>query len=79
MSSTTLNLSIIEKRMLRRAEAANYSGLPAKYFDQLCPVEPVEIRPGSLLFDKRELDKWLDNLKAGVEHANQSSILAKLK
>ena len=43
-----------------------------------CPVQPVKMRPGTILWDKRDLDKWIDAMKEGTEMATQDAILAKL-
>jgi len=79
MPSANLNISVIERRMLSQAEAAHYTGLAARYFKAVCPVPPVEMRPGKFLWDKRDLDKWIDAKKEGAEVATQSAILAKLE
>lgn len=78
MGSANLNISVIEKRMLKQTEAADYTGLPLKYFKLTCPVQPVEMRPGTILWDKRDLDAWIDSMKEGAEMATQSAILQKL-
>lgn len=76
MAAATLNLNVVEKRMLRESEAASYTGIPIKYFRAECPVVPVEMRPGLTLWDKRDLDAWIDRLKSGTE--SHESILARL-
>lgn len=78
MANTTLNLSIIEKRMLTPSEAAHYCGMAAKHFSALCPVAPLELRPGERRFDKRDLDQWIDTEKSGAADANQDAILRRL-
>lgn len=78
MASANLNISVNEKRMLKQSEAANYTGLPVKYFKATCPVPTVEMRPGTVLWDKRDLDKWIDAIKEGAEMATQDDILGKL-
>lgn len=78
MASAMLNLSIIEKRMLRAAEAAAYSGLPVKHFEQVCTVQPVELRPGTRLYDRRDLDQWIDGIKDGTAAVTRDDILGKL-
>lgn len=78
MANANLNISVIEKRMLNQSEAADYTGLPVKHFNEICPVQPVEMRPGKILWDKRDLDKWIDAMKEGVEMATQDAILGKL-
>jgi len=78
MGSANLNISVVEKRMLKQSEAADYSGLPVKHFKATCPVRPVEMRPGTVLWDKRDLDNWIDSMKEGAEMADQDAILSKL-
>lgn len=78
MANANLNISVIDKRMLKQAEAAEYTGLPAKHFKSTCPVQPIELRPGTEVYDKRDLDKWIDAMKEGAEMATQEAILSKL-
>ncbi len=78
MANASLSITVIEKRMLKQSEAANYIGLPEKLFKTTCPVQPIEIRPSMLLWDKRDLDKWIDAMKEGAEMATQDAILSKL-
>jgi len=78
MSSASLNISVVEKRMLKQSEAASYTGLAVKHFKTTCPVQPLEPRPGTILWDKRDLDTWIDGMKTGAEMATQDAILSKL-
>lgn len=78
MGNANLNISVIDKRMLKQSEAADYTGLALKHFKAHCPVAPVEMRPGTLLWDKRDLDGWIDAMKEGAELATQDAILGKL-
>jgi predicted alpha/beta hydrolase family esterase len=73
-----LNISVVEKRIFTLAEAASYTGLPTKHFKASCPVRPVEMRPGTVHWDKRDLDQWIDAMKEGAEMATQDAILGKL-
>ena len=68
----TLKLNLIEPRMMRADKAAEYTGLPRRQFQAHCPVRPVEIAPGHLLYDRQELDRWIDGLKAGANDTDQS-------
>ncbi len=74
----TLNLSIIEKRMLNATQAAEYCGIPARYFNSICPVQPVALASKYHLYDKRDLDLWIDNEKTGAADASQSAIVGRL-
>ena len=78
MTNANLNIRVVEKRMLKQAEAASYTGLTAKHFKATCPVQPIEMRPGSVLWDKRDLDTWIDAMKDGTELTTQSAILDRL-
>jgi hypothetical protein len=75
MSTATLNLSIMPKRMLSKREAAHYCGLPLRHFERICPVKPVSLGD-RLLWDIRDLDVWLDSLKA--EEQTMDAIVARL-
>ncbi|MFT3724632.1 MAG: hypothetical protein QM773_13745 [Hyphomonadaceae bacterium] len=63
--------------MLSAREAAEYVGLPAKRFQQGCPVRPIELPGGGVAYDMHDLDKWIDALKAGTGD-DDDSILDKL-
>lgn len=78
MATASLTINVNEKRMLKQSEAAVYTGLPQTLFKKACPVQPVEIKPGKVLWDKRDLDKWIDAMKEGAEMATQDAILGKL-
>lgn len=78
MGNASLNISVVEKRMLKQSEAASYTGLAVKHFKATCPVQPIELRPGTVLYDKRDLDTWIDGMKTGAEMASQDAILGRL-
>ncbi|WP_343503559.1 MULTISPECIES: hypothetical protein [Roseobacteraceae] len=78
MAMTNLNISVIDKRMLKQSEAASYSGLPLKHFKSSCPVRPVELRRGTLLWDRRDLDHWIDAVKSEADTFTETSILDRL-
>lgn len=78
MSRASLNISVIDKRMMTPAEAAHYCGLAVKHFKALCPVRPLALFKNSLLYDKTDLDKWIDAIKSDTETYTHNSILAKL-
>lgn len=77
MAAATLNLNVLDKRMLSASEAAFYCGLPEKHFKVICPVPTVRLanRP---LYDKRDLDSWIEAEKAGSVALTQEDILARL-
>jgi hypothetical protein len=76
--SATVQLSFIPKRMLTKAEAAAHCGRPVKRFECECPVAPVRFPNGDVRFDVRDLDAWIDILKAGVANS-ADDILARLE
>lgn len=77
MSTATLNLRVLSKRMLTLAEAAHHCGRTAKQFKAECSVAPVAFRNGDLRYDVRDLDGWLDGLKGDVV-ASAEDFLARL-
>ncbi|HWL56420.1 MAG TPA: hypothetical protein VNQ78_07035 [Paracoccus sp. (in: a-proteobacteria)] len=78
MAAATLNLTVLEKRMLSAAEAASYCGMVPKHFKALCPVQPVSMGGRFVLWDKRDLDQWIDTEKAGFVDASHDAILGRL-
>ncbi|MBL1436828.1 MAG: hypothetical protein COB08_011625 [Rhodobacteraceae bacterium] len=78
MANASLNIVVVDKRMLKQSEAATYTGLISKTFKAICPVRPIEMRPGVLSWDKRDLDKWIDSKKQGFETSSRDDILGKL-
>jgi hypothetical protein len=77
MTAATINLRIQPYRLLTKAEAAHYCRRPAKRFAAECPVRPVEMGNGDQLWDVRDLDNWIDSLKAGPS-LDTSSIVDRL-
>lgn len=61
--TTTLNISIVQKRMLNKTEAAIHCGRPIKRFLSECPVAPIGFPNGDIRYDVKDLDQWLDGLK----------------
>ena len=78
MGTTNLNISVIDKRMLKQSEAASYTGLPIKHFKTACPVRPVELKQGTLLWDRRDIDLWIDDVKSGLVTDTRETILDRL-
>jgi hypothetical protein len=79
MGSANLNITVTEVRLLKLGEAASYAGVAAKHFKSLCPVRPVELQPGTKLWDKRDLDGWIDSVKTDEQYFTQDTILGRLK
>ena len=79
LPNTNLNITVLEKRMLRQSEAATYAGLAAKHFATLCPVRPIELQPGRKLWDRQDLDAWIDGVKSDSSNFTRETILKRLK
>jgi hypothetical protein len=67
VSSATLNLTVVQKRMLTKREAAEHCGRSSKSFVVECPVSPVKFANGDLRWDVRDLDAWLDSLRPDID------------
>ncbi len=78
MGTTNLNISVIDKRMLKQSEAASYTGLANKHFKASCPVRPMELARGMLLWDRRDIDQWIDTMKADHVEMTRDDILDRL-
>ena len=59
----------IEPRLLPKAQAAAYCGMSLPTFDRLCPVNPVDLQLRGYLYDRKELDRWIDGLNAAAPPA----------
>ena len=66
------------RRMLTRREAAVYCGVPVCRFPVAVSVKPVAMPHGKMLYDIKDLDDWLDRLKAGAPNDADEDILSKL-
>lgn len=56
------------RRMLDKDEAAIYCHIPKSKFPAICPVPPTRLHDTlGLVWDIKELDKWLDNRKDAIE------------
>jgi hypothetical protein len=78
MTSATLQLNIIPKRMLTKPEAAHHCGRSVKRFAAECHVAPVRFPNGDFRYDVQDLDEWIDGLKAG-KSSEADEIIARLK
>ena len=65
MANAMLNIRVIQPRMLSARQAADYVGLPLKRFPRICPVRPIAVTDSEARYDIRDLDLWLDQIKAG--------------
>jgi hypothetical protein len=70
MPTATLNLTVVQKRMLTKREAAEHCGRSVRNFERECSATPVKFANGDLRWDVRDLDAWLDSLKAAIDDAD---------
>jgi hypothetical protein len=78
MTATTLNLRVQPYRLLTKLEAAHYCRRSAKKFETQCPVRPIKMVDGDLLWDVQDLDKWIDSLKSS-DGNDADAIVARLR
>jgi hypothetical protein len=78
MAIATLNLNVLKKRMLTKSEAADHCGRSTKRFEVECPVQPIRFANGDVRGDVRDLDAWIDSLKAGIDHGDSLAIVDRL-
>ena len=78
MAIATLNLNVLQKRMLTKSEAAEHCGRSAKRFEIECPVQSVRFANGDVRWDVRDLDAWIDSLKVGLIDRDSDAIVDKL-
>ena len=78
MAIATLNLNVLHKRMLNKTEAAEHCGRSVKRFEIECPVKAVRFPNGDNRWDVRDLDAWIDGLKAGHLDHDVEAIIGKL-
>ncbi len=64
MATATLSLRVQPFRLLTKAEAAHYCRRSVRKFESQCPVQPLEMADGDLLWDVQDLDRWIDSLKS---------------
>jgi hypothetical protein len=63
--------------MLDEREAAHHCGRKPRQFNIECRVQPVVFPNGDKRYDVRDLDAWLDSLKAG-DTSDADAIVEKL-
>lgn len=78
MAATTLNLNVIQKRMLTKTEAAEHCGRSVKRFEIECPTRFVRFANGDVRWDVRDLDAWIDSLKSGYVHCDADAVVDRL-
>jgi len=77
MAGSTLTIQMVQPRMMSLKQAADYVGLPQKRFPIACPVSPIAMPGDRKLYDVRDLDAWVDAMKAGAKDSDDA-ILDKL-
>jgi hypothetical protein len=78
MAIATLNLNVLQKRMLTRSEAAEHCGRSVKRFEIECPVQSIRFANGDIRWDVRDLDAWIDSLKSGLSDRDSEAIISRL-
>jgi hypothetical protein len=78
MSVAALQIRVVPKRMLDKKEAAAHCGRSLTRFLVECPVSPIQFPNGDLRYDVRDLDAWIDGLKAGAGDSSADAIIARL-
>jgi hypothetical protein len=68
-------------RLLTKSQAASYCGLSLPTFGSVCPVRAIALGVGVRMerYDLRELDAWIDSLRAdGKSHRTADALLEAL-
>jgi hypothetical protein len=78
MAIATLNLTVLQKRMLTKSEAAEHCGRSVKRFEIECPAQCVRFPNGDVRWDIRDLDAWIDSLKVGFSEGDAQAIIDRL-
>ncbi|WP_246659085.1 hypothetical protein [Rhizobium sp. FY34] len=74
MSTAMLNIRVVQPRMMSLRQAADYVGLSVKRFPSACPVIPISMPGDVTLYDVRDLDRWVDDLKTGSRDSDEEII-----
>lgn len=61
-------------RLMSRELAAAYLGVGPSMVDAL-PIPPLKLR-GRVLYDRKELDRWVDEMSGGAQRGDPSSYLS---
>lgn len=72
--------ALIAPRLLTRDQAAAYCSVSQPTFEACCPVRPVSLGGSKRLdrYDVRDLDAWIDGLRAGPVEKTAEDWLATL-
>ncbi len=78
MSSATVQINVVPKRLLKKTEAASYCGRSVKRFEAEAPFPPVAMPNGDHLYDVQDCDRWIDSLKVGAADNDVDILIARL-
>jgi len=68
-----------ERRLFDKKSAAEYCHIPPTRFDAICPIPPVKLHESlKPVYDRRDLDRWIDGLKCGTVDLTDDEIVARL-
>ena len=72
--------SVLAPRLLTRQQAAAYCSVSLPTFEACCPVHAVSLGGSKRLdrYDVRDLDTWIDGLRAGPAEKTAEEWLAAL-
>ena len=65
-------------RLMTKGDAAEHCCRSSRVFASECPVPPLIMSNGDVLYDIRDLDDWIDGLKGGLSHDDGEAALARL-
>lgn len=65
MANAMLNIRVVQPRMMSIRQAADYVGVPLRRFQRICTVRPIALPESEERYDVQDLDRWLDQIKAG--------------
>lgn len=67
------------RRMLDKEEASVYCHIPKSRFDAVCPIRPTRLHDTlGLVWDVKELDRWLDGKAGKAIEMTDEEIVANL-
>jgi hypothetical protein len=66
-------IALVQPRMLSRKRAAAYCGVSVPMFNAWCPVMPVRASSRVLLYDRVQIDRWLDALSYHLPGNDESA------
>jgi hypothetical protein len=80
MGTATVNICFKPVRLFTKADAAHYCCYRnVKTFEAECPVRPIRMANGELLYNLHDVDTWIDSLKNGAGFDGERGILERLR